>query len=64
MTPGSGPHDVAPAADGTVWYSGQANGTLGRLDPSTGTVTEFPLGPGSAPHGVIVGPDGFAVADR
>ena len=59
VTPGSGPHDVAPAPDGTVWYSGQANGTLGRLDPSTGAITEFPLGPGSAPHGVIVGPDGF-----
>ena len=23
---GSGPHDVAPAADGTVWYTGQRNG--------------------------------------
>ena len=58
VTPGSRPHDVAPAADGTVWYSGQGNGTLGRLDPSTGTVTEISLGPGSAPHGVIVGGDG------
>ena len=58
VTPGSHPHDVAPAADGSVWYSGQGNGTLGRLDPSTGEVTEIPLGTGSAPHGVIVGPDG------
>jgi virginiamycin B lyase len=58
VTSGSHPHDVAPAADGTVWYSGQGNGTLGRLDPATGAVTEIPLGPGSAPHGVIVGPDG------
>lgn len=55
---GSHPHDVAPAADGTVWYSGQGNGTLGHLDPSTGSVTEVSLGTGSAPHGVIVGPDG------
>lgn len=58
VSSGSRPHDVAPAADGTVWYSGQGNGTLGRLDPSTGGVTEISLGPGSAPHGVIVGPDG------
>ena len=58
VTPGSRPHDVAPAADGIVWYSGQGNGTLGRLDPSTGTVAEISLGPGSAPHGVIVGADG------
>jgi len=32
----------------------------GRLDPATGEVEEVPLGEGSAPHGVIVGPDGAA----
>jgi virginiamycin B lyase len=57
---GSRPHDVAPAPDGSVWYTGQGNGTLGRLDPTTGQVEEVSLGPGSAPHGVIVGPDGAA----
>jgi virginiamycin B lyase len=55
---GSHPHDVAPAADGGVWYTGQHVGTLGHLDPATGTVREIPLGGGSSPHGVIVGPDG------
>jgi virginiamycin B lyase len=55
---GSHPHDVAPAGDGTVWYTAQATGRLGRLDPETGRTTEIPLGDGSAPHGVIVGPDG------
>jgi virginiamycin B lyase len=57
---GSGPHDVAPALDGTVWYTAQRSGKLGRLDPATGRTTEVPLGPGSAPHGVIVGPDDAA----
>jgi virginiamycin B lyase len=57
---GSHPHDVAPARDGTVWYTAQATGKLGRLDPATGKVTEVPLGEGSAPHGVIVGLDGGA----
>ncbi len=57
---GSHPHDVAPAADGGVWYTGQHVGTLGHLDPATGTIREIPLGSGSAPHGVIVGPDGAA----
>jgi virginiamycin B lyase len=57
---GSHPHDVAPAGDGTVWYTAQATGRLGRLDPQTGRTTEVPLGEGSAPHGVIVGPDGAA----
>jgi virginiamycin B lyase len=55
---GSHPHDVAPASDGTVWYTAQATGRLGRLDPATGRTEEVPLGEGSAPHGVIVGPDG------
>ncbi len=57
---GSGAHDVAPAPDGTVWYTGQAKGVLGRLDPVSGKVKEIPLGRGSAPHGVVVGPDGAA----
>src|SRR5262245_6886483 len=57
---GSHPHDVAPAPDGTVWYTAQHNGELGRLDPATGKTTQVPLGDGSSPHGVIVGPDGQA----
>src|SRR6185295_19049365 len=57
---GDHPHDVAPAPDGTVWYTGQRTGVLGRLDPKTGGVERISLGKGSAPHGVIVGPDGAA----
>ena len=60
VVPGSRPHDVAPAADGGVWYTGQGNGTLGWLDPETGEVREIALGPGSRPHGVIVDADGAA----
>src|SRR5690349_16575497 len=55
---GSHPHDVAPASDGTVWYSAQGSGELGRLNPGTGQVDRIKLGEGSRPHGVIVGPDG------
>lgn len=54
---GSHPHDVAPAPDGTVWYTSQHTGELGRLDPATGETHHIPLGSGSSPHGVIVGPD-------
>jgi virginiamycin B lyase len=54
---GSAPHDVAPAPDGTVWYTAQAQGMAGRLDPRSGKIEKIPLGDGSAPHGVIVGPD-------
>ncbi|HET9335471.1 MAG TPA: lyase [Sphingomicrobium sp.] len=59
--PGEGRvHDVAPAPDGKIWYTGQRQGTLGIIDPKTGDVREVPLGEGSAPHGVIQGPDGAA----
>jgi virginiamycin B lyase len=59
VTPGSHPHDVAPATNGEiVWYTAQASGKLGRLDPTTGETHEITLGQGSAPHGVILGPDG------
>jgi len=60
VTPASHPHDVAPAPDGTVWYTEQLAGYLGRLDPATGAVRRIALGAASAPHGVVVGPDGAA----
>ena len=49
---------MAPAPDGGVWYTAQGSGELGRLDPATGGTHHIELGPGSRPHGVIVGPDG------
>lgn len=56
---GSRPHDVAPMPNGTlVWYTAQGSGELGKLDPNTGETHHIALGQGSAPHGVIVGPDG------
>lgn len=55
---GTHPHDVAPAADGGVWYTAQHAGALGWLDPASGATRHIPLGRGSSPHGVIVGPDG------
>jgi virginiamycin B lyase len=60
VTKGAHPHDVAPAPDGTVWYTAQHQGALGILDPKTGKVEQVALGQGSRPHGVIAGPDGAA----
>jgi virginiamycin B lyase len=54
---GAHPHDVAPAPDGTVWYTAQPQGAIGVLDPKTGEAKQFKLGEDSAPHGVIIGPD-------
>ena len=37
------PHDVVLDADGLAWYSSFGEQRLGRLDPRTGAVTEFPI---------------------
>jgi virginiamycin B lyase len=55
---GGHPHDIAVDGAGTVWYTAQRDGKLGRLDPVTAKVDLVPLGAGAAPHGVIIGPDG------
>jgi virginiamycin B lyase len=57
---GAGVHDVAPSPepDGPVWYTAQRQGALGKLDPVSGKVEQIRLGDDSAPHGVIIGPDG------
>ena len=59
---GSHPHDVAadPKPGGPVWYTAQHQGALGLLNPANGNYQQIPLGEGSSPHGVIVGPDGAA----
>jgi len=53
-------HDVwADAAPGgPVWFSAQGSGHLGILHPKSAKVELVPLGEGSAPHGVVAGPDG------
>ena len=37
------PHDVIVDADGVAWYCNFGEQTIGKLDPQTGKVTEFPL---------------------
>ena len=49
---GSRPHDPLAAADGSVWWTGQWSSMLGRVDPATGAIREFPLPPESGPHGL------------
>jgi len=52
-TPGARPHDPMAARDGALWYTGQMANVLGRVDPRTGTVKEYPLkSANSGPHGL------------
>src|SRR5213596_3513801 len=68
---GSHPHDVAPAADGGVWYTAQTAGALGhldpvtgqsgvygRLDPKTGKVEVLDASRGRGPYGICTTPSG------
>ena len=53
LTKGSRPHDPLAAKDGSLWYTGQLANVLGRVDPATGAIKEFPLKtPHSGPHGL------------
>ena len=49
---------MAVGPSGEVWYAGQNLGIAGRLNPASGEIERISLGKKSAPHGVIVGPDG------
>jgi len=58
-TPGARPHDALATRDGMYWYTGQMNNVLGRVDPKTGEVKEFPLKTAhSGPHGLMEDRDG------
>jgi virginiamycin B lyase len=37
------PHDVVVDKEGMVWYAGFGEPILGKMDPKTGTTTEYPL---------------------
>src|SRR5207247_9923973 len=55
-TPNSFPHDAAFGAGNTLWYSGQGSNKLGRVDMTSGPLSELDLPRGHGPHGLV--PDG------
>jgi virginiamycin B lyase len=44
------------AADGTIWFVNSSQGRLGRFDPKSGEITEWPSpsGPRSHPYAIAV----------
>src|SRR5687768_5965457 len=52
------PHGLLVDKSGTVWTTGNGNGTIGKLDPATGKIVEFktPSG-GGGPHTLIITDD-------
>ena len=59
---GARPHGLLVDRQSIVWYTGNGNGTIGRLDPATGKVTEFktPSG-GGGPHTLVITDDGGTI---
>jgi virginiamycin B lyase len=55
---GHRPHGLLVDKQGMVWTTGNGNGTIGKLDPASGKMTEFrtPSG-GGGPHTLIITDD-------
>ena len=53
-TLGQRSRDPVEAADGAIWWAGQWGNLIGRIDPTTGAMTEYPLPAGAMPHTVTL----------
>ena len=57
-TLGQRSRDPIQAQDGSIWWNGQWGDLVGRIDPETGEMQEFPLPAGSRPHSITFDNDG------
>ena len=53
-TLGQRSRDPVEAADGTIWWAGQWGNLVGRIEPKTGAMTEYPLPANAMPHTVTL----------
>jgi virginiamycin B lyase len=60
----SGPNSIVTGPDGNLWFAQGESNQIGKINPSTGVITEHNLPPGppntysQMPDGITVGPDG------
>ncbi len=57
-TLGQRSRDPIQAKDGSIWWAGQWGNLVGRIDPATGAMKEYPLPPNAMPHSVTLDKDG------
>ncbi|MCY4672890.1 MAG: cytochrome C [Bacteroidetes bacterium] len=58
-TLGQRSRDPIEAPDGSIWWTGMWASLVGRLDPMTGVMKEYPLPPEARPHSIVPDEDGF-----
>jgi virginiamycin B lyase len=54
-SPHSEPHELIETPDGSIWFLEFQSNKVGRLEPMTGKITEFPIGPGNPNALALVG---------
>ena len=52
--------DPVQGPDGMIWYVGQWGNVIGRLNPNTNEIREWPMPAGAHPHTVLLDKDGKA----
>ena len=57
-TLGQRSRDPIEAPDGSIWWTGMWASLVGRLDPATGEMTEYPLPPEARPHSIVPDEEG------
>jgi virginiamycin B lyase len=57
-TLGQRSRDPIEAPDGSIWWTGMWASLVGRLDPKTGQMKEYPLPPTAKPHSIVADKDG------
>jgi virginiamycin B lyase len=57
-TLGQRTRDPIQAPDGSIWWTGMYGNLVGRLDPKTGEMKEYPLPAGARPHSILPDKDG------
>ncbi|MXX96363.1 MAG: cytochrome C, partial [Rhodothermaceae bacterium] len=58
-TLGQRSRDPVEAPDGAIWWTGMWASLVGRLDPVTGTMEEYPLPPEARPHSIVPDDEGY-----
>ena len=58
-TLGQRTRDPIEALDGAIWWTGMWASLVGRLDPKTGAMQEYPLPSSARPHSIVPDDKGF-----